>query len=97
MAVAAGSYHSMFLYESGEIRTAGWNAFGQLGHGNLNNLAPSGVVDSGTLTPPEVRRHRRRWPAQPRHPGRWDGRAWGYNQLGVGDGMIYLSTVGHPR
>ena len=86
VAVAAGSYHSLFLFGSGEIRTAGWNAFGQLGRGDSNRLAPSGVVDSGSL----ARKYVAIAGGGLHSLGlRADGTvwAWGYNQLGeLGDG-----------
>ena len=91
-AVAAGSYHSMFLYGNGRILTAGWNAFGQLGHGDLNRLAPSDVDNSGLLIGKfvaiaggglhslAIRADGTVW-------------AWGYNQLGqLGDG----TTIDRP-
>ncbi len=92
-AVAAGSYHSLFLYGDGTIYSAGWNAFGQLGHGPENGLAPSGVLDSGSS--------RGRYVAIAggglHSLGvKADGTvaAWGYNQLGeLGDGSRTDSQV----
>lgn len=68
------------------VVTAGWNAFGQLGRGNMNLLAPSAVIDSGSLA--------RKYVAIAGGglhslAVRADGTvwAWGYNQLGeLGDG-----------
>ena len=36
-AIAAGDYHSLFLKSDGSLWAMGWNDYGQLGDGTINN------------------------------------------------------------
>lgn len=48
--IAAGLYHSLFLKSDGSLWAMGYNAFGQLGDGTLNNtIRPEKIVSGGVV------------------------------------------------
>ena len=57
VAVAAGHHHTCFMFESGNVKCAGWNLWGQIGDGSKGDFVLSpreavGLGESGQSTAP---------------------------------------------